>query len=293
MTEREKIAIIFNPFSGRKKVHDLPFLIDKHLNKDIFEAHLFATQKAEDLTIFTQNAINNNFDIVVAAGGDGTIHNIASKLINTKTALSIIPLGSGNGLARHLKIPLDTAKAIAQLNTAIYKKIDTIAVNEHFCVNIAGIGYDGLISHAFAKKKKRGLMGYMQVIASNLPLKSNKMYLYENNILIWSGNAIMCCIANATQWGNNVKLNKNARLDDGILNISIIKSLSPLALPGVIYKTLSGNLSQSAQVANFEGSEYRIESDIPLAMHIDGEPIYTTKKVEIKINPASLNIFSQ
>lgn len=289
---KKKIVFIYNPFSGRRNNNNLKSLIEQHINKDDFECQIWATEKAEDLLIFTEKAIKEKFEIVVAAGGDGTINQVASRLVNTGIVLGIIPLGSGNGFARHFKIPLNTIKAIESISYSKIKAIDTVWLNRHCMVNIGGIGFDAHISSLFANNKKRGLQGYIKTILSQLNYQSQHYRLFQNDVEIWNGKAFMISIANATQWGNNVKVHSGALPDDGIFNLVIIKKFSLWKFPLILKNLFEGKLHESSSSLTFSGTDFVLKRENEGAAHVDGEPIWLSSEININIEPLSLHILS-
>lgn len=285
-----KLVVIYNPFSGRKKVKDLPKLIERHIDHSLFDVSIWPTEKADDVLLLTEKAIKEKADIVMGAGGDGTINQIASRLVNTGIALGVIPLGSGNGFARHFKMPLDTAKAISEIGKYKVKPIDTVWFNRHCMINIGGIGFDAHISSAFANKKKRGLQGYVKTIIGQLNYKSQFYQVYKNGKRVWEGNAFMIAIANATQWGNNVMVHPGALPDDGEFNVVVLKKFTSIDLPFIVSSLMKGNLHKNKHSEVFVGSDFVIRRENEGPVHVDGEPIWLGKEINVNIEPSSLKI---
>jgi diacylglycerol kinase (ATP) len=286
----KKLVVIYNPFSGRKKINDLPRLIHRHIDPLQFETYVWPTEKADDVILLTEKAIREKADIVMGAGGDGTINQIASRLVNTGIALGVIPLGSGNGFARHFKIPLDTVKAISQIATYSVKEIDTVWFNRHCMINIGGVGFDAHISSAFANTKKRGLQGYVKTIVRELNYKSQFYRIYNKGERVWEGNAFMIGIANATQWGNNVVLHPGAKPDDGLFNLVVLKKFTPLDFVIIMKNLMEGKLHLNKNSVVFSGTDFIISRETEGPIHVDGEPVWLGKEININIEPLSLKI---
>ena len=286
----KKLEVIYNPYSGRKKIKDLPALIDRHINHLLFETYVWPTEKADDVILLTEKAIREKADIILGAGGDGTINQIASRLVNTGIALGVIPLGSGNGFARHFKIPLNTAKAISKISDYSVKEIDTVWFNRHCMINIGGIGFDAHISSAFANTKKRGLQGYVKTIIRELNYKSKFYSIYKNGERVWEGNAFMIGIANATQWGNNVVLHPGAKPDDGLFNLVVLKKFTPLDFVTILKNLMEGKLHLNKNSVVFSGTDFMIRREKEGPIHVDGEPVWLGKEININIEPLSLKI---
>jgi len=287
-----KLIVIYNPFSGRRKIKQLPQKILEILKDSNFDIEIWPTEKASDVILLTEKAIKEKASIVVAAGGDGTINQVASRLVNSGIALGIIPLGSGNGFARHFNIPLKTEKAIEALQYCFTKEIDTVWLNRHCSINVAGVGFDAFISSKFAGVKERGLQGYVKTIIKNIRYKSRDYKVYKGSKLVWQGKAFMISIANATQWGNNVMVNSAALPDDGLMNVVIVKQFSLLHLPKLLSYILKGKLHLSPNSIIFNGTDFTIERLTEGEAHVDGEPLWLGKEININIEPLSLRILS-
>ncbi|MDI1233995.1 MAG: diacylglycerol kinase family lipid kinase [bacterium] len=292
MAELAKLIVIYNPFSGRRKVKQLPQMVVNLLADSIYDVLVWPTEKASDVTMLTERAIKEKATIVVAAGGDGTINQVAASLVNTGICLGIIPLGSGNGFARHFNIPLNTEKAILLLNKGLQKDIDTIWINRHCMVNVGGIGFDAHISSLFANNKKRGLQGYVKTIIKQLGYKSELYKIFQNQRLIWQGHAFMISIANATQWGNNVIVHAGALPDDGLLNLIVLEQFSAFELPRILANVLQGKLHLNKKTKVYTGTDFRIEREKDGSVHADGEPLWLGKEININIEPLSLKVLS-
>jgi YegS/Rv2252/BmrU family lipid kinase len=288
----KRVVVIYNPFSGRKKTKNLPQIVKQNLDENIYEVYIWPTEKADDVLLLTEKAIRLKVDIVLAAGGDGTINQIASRLVNTGIVLGIIPLGSGNGFARHFKIPMNTINAIKQLPNYKIKEVDTVWVNNHCMVNIAGVGFDAHISAAFANNTKRGLRGYVKTILRHLNYKSRFYELYKNDKKLWSGNAFMIGVANATQWGNNVVLHSGAKPDDGLFNVLVLKKFTPMDFILIFKNLLEARLHTNKNMEVYTGTDFTIKRQEYGPVHVDGEPLWLGKEININIEPLSLKIFS-
>lgn len=289
---KKKLIVIYNPFSGGNKSINLKEIFSKNINQNAFDYEIWPTKNANDLQLFVDKAIAIKPDIVVAAGGDGTINQIAEKLKNTNIALGFIPLGSGNGLARHFKIPLNIELAIQSLDKLKTKDIDTIWLNNHCIVNVGGVGFDAHVSSQFANLVNRGFWGYFKLIINNFWYKRQFYELFMDEKLVWSGKAFMINIANATQWGNNIIVHKGALPDDGLINILILKRFEFFQLPVLVNQLLKGTLYKNKNTITFVGTKFLLKREKEAFVHVDGEPISLGKEINIKIEPLSLKILS-
>lgn len=175
---KTKILFIMNPKSGVGRKDSIPELIDKYIDKDLFDYQIANTEYAGHATELAQQATQDKIDIVAAIGGDGTVNEVGKALVNTDTAIGIIPTGSGNGLARHLAIPVNIKKSLQILNQACIHELDYGTINDipFFCT--CGMGFDAFISMKFAEAGKRGVITYVQKV-----LEEGLKYEHRHTIL--------------------------------------------------------------------------------------------------------------
>jgi len=233
----------------------------------------------------------SQFDVIVAAGGDGTINETAQGLVHTSSALGIIPCGSGNGLARHLGISLQPEKALKQLSSGI-QLVDTFLVNEHFSVNVAGIGFDGHIAHLFGKSGKRGFSGYAKIAFREFFNYRENEYQLEMEGEKSSHKLLMLPIANARQFGNNAVIAPQASMRDSWLDVCLIKKIPIWQTPVFAYRLFSGGAHRSPFVDIKKTKVIKITSSSPAPLHTDGEPREINTVFEARIMPQSLRVIS-
>lgn len=287
--EKKKICFIVNPISGIGRQKVIEQLVATQLDHAKFEHSIAYTEAAKHATALAAKAAAGCFDIVVAVGGDGSVNETAAGLIDTKAALAVIPTGSGNGLARHLQIPLNLAKAIGVINTGRETIIDSVQLNEHVFVNVAGIGFDAHIGWEFAKFGRRGFSSYLRIISREFP-----KYKAQHIELIADGRsmtkkAFLISFANGSQWGNNAFIAPLADCSDGLIDIAIIKKFNLLSGISVGYRLFTGSVHRSAAVEMLKAREVTVKQSGTIA-HIDGEPIETGHELHIKVRPLSLRV---
>ena len=228
------IRFIINPVSGVGKQKGIEELIKTNLNHDIFDCEVSYTKAAKHATELAKEATEKNMDFVIAVGGDGTVNEVAKGLIHTNTTMGIIPMGSGNGLALHLNIPVEPIKAIQLINTCHVRKIDTCTANGIPFLNVSGIGFDSHIAHKFANAGTRGISTYLRLIISEWWNYSNRKYTLSYNNETLETEAIMISFANGTQFGNNFLISPNSLDNDGLLDICILKKFPPIKIPSFL-----------------------------------------------------------
>ncbi len=290
---KTNILFIINPISGGKKKQKIPAVIDKYLDKDKFNANFSFTAYVGHAAEIAEEASNKNFDVIVAVGGDGTINEIAPKVMLLNKVLGIIPFGSGNGLARFLKIPMNSIKAIETLNAFNTKLIDTAILNDRPFFNMAGMGFDAHISTVFAGNKGRGLKGYVEMGLKEMNSYEAQTYHIEIDGTVHVRKAFVVSVANSSQYGNNVHISPQSSLTDGLLDVCIVKVFPLYKLPVLAYQMLRAKTDQSNLVEIIRGSHIKITREKEDSIHLDGEPFLMGKEINIKVNPLSLNIIAK
>ena len=285
----KKIAFVINPNAGVKKKINIIEFIKEHFPKTI--AYDFIVWKnKDDFESVKQQILSGNYNIVVACGGDGTVNQVSSVVTHTTMALGIFPLGSGNGLARSNRIPLDLKQALQIIERGTTKQIDgaTINGNPFFCT--AGIGFDAHIANEFAASTKRGFVTYFTTTIKEFFSYSPSLYKITIDGKIIETKAFLITVANAGQWGNDVYIAPEAELSDGILNVSILKPFSNFAIPMIGVKLFSKKIHTSINLISEKGKNIDIEFKGELPVHFDGEPIRVSNKLSIAIMPLALHI---
>lgn len=287
---RERILFIVNPISGGQEKTFIPSLVDEFLDHAIFDAEIIFTERVGHATELAKQAILDGFDIIASVGGDGTINEIASVLESTDKKMAIIPSGSGNGLARTLNIPIDKKKAISNLNLLRTIRIDSGTFNERKFFNVAGIGFDAHISALFANHKTRGFSGYIRTTLDEI-----KNYKPQNYTIIVDGVtyervAFMLSIANSSQYGNNAHISPLASVNDGLLDVCIIKPFPLFKFPLLGFKLFSKTVHNSVYIEILKGKNISIIRAEEGPIHIDGEPLNFPKEIDITVKHLSLSL---
>lgn len=286
-----KTLFIINPTSGRKKFRDtLEELIERVYPRTGNPFTIHRCERKHDLDDVIGEGLANHFELIFAVGGDGTVHEIGTRLIGKEVVLGILPTGSGNGLARHLRIPLNPEEALRAVPQGRVESIDTAAVNGIPFINVAGVGFDAEVASRFASSTTRGLETYVR---EGLMIYSS--YANEDYEIVMNGThlhetAFLIAVANASQYGNDARIAPEASLRDGLLDLSILREGSLLAAPMLLQQLFSGRLHQSAHVKTHKAREITIRRTIPGPAHVDGEPHILPETLHFTINPLSLRV---
>ncbi|MCL2246098.1 MAG: diacylglycerol kinase family lipid kinase [Lentimicrobiaceae bacterium] len=285
---KKKILFIINPISGGHNKAEIIKAIPKLLDTNKFDIFFTHTKRAGHAIEIAKNAVERKMDIVVAIGGDGTINEVASQLVNTNTTLAIVPCGSGNGLARDLKIPLHYKKAIQLINELNIKKIDAGICNHQYFFSLAGVGFDAQVAYDFNRGKQRKFSGYAWSIFKDYFNVRNQLFEIELDNEKITGKFFFVTIANCSQWGYNVKVAPHARLDDGIFAVTFCKKPAFISIIPFGIRMLSGKIKASFKTA----TKISITSNKPFFYHADGDAKGVTQQVEVNILPDALRVIS-
>lgn len=289
---KSNILFIINPISGGKQKLKIPALIDRYIDRDQFNHNFSFTEYVGHASEIAEEAASRNFDVIVAVGGDGTINEVAAKVLQHNKVLGIIPFGSGNGLARFLNIPLQSSEAIKLINRGRVRKIDTGRFNDKPFFNMAGMGFDAHISSVFASDTSRGLSGYLRLGLKEVMTYKPQTYKIWIDGKEYVREAVVLSIANSSQYGNNAHIAAGASVTDGLLDVCIIKAFPLYKLPLLAYEFWFAKTDQSEMVEIIKGKQIRIQRLQDDAIHIDGEPFFMGKVINVDIRPLSLNIIS-
>ena len=263
----KNILFIINPIAGTRSKKDLPKLIAKHLTKK-FTFKIIETKHQQHATEIALEE-RNNFDALIAVGGDGTINEVAKGLIGSDTPMGIIPMGSGNGLARHMKLPLNLGKAIEVFNSFNPQAIDTCKVNSESFLITSGVGFEARIGHLY----KAGLY--------DIEIDGKKIVT----------EAFTVSVANANQYGNNAFISPLSDIQDGLMNLCIIRPFPKAMAVGVSTKLLTKRIHKSKYYESLLAKKIIIIDKNDNQFHIDGEPEINKERVlQYEILPLSLRL---
>lgn len=285
----KRILFIINPIAGTRSKKDIPSLI-KSILKGKVEYKIKETNYSGHASVIVSENLGL-FDVFVAVGGDGTVNEVGTALLETKGVLGIIPLGSGNGLARHLGVPLKVKSAIEFfLDNNQVQRIDTCLVNEQPYLMTSGIGFEAKLTQIFSEDKGRGLYTYIKSgIKCFRNYKSSK-YSVEIDGNIQNLNVFTLSVANTSQYGNNTFINPLSDVQDGLLDVCILKPVQVIHSLDVLRKIFTRKLHESRYYEMVRAKKVVITSKTE-GYHFDGEYIKSEDdKLVFEINPASLNV---
>ncbi|MBO5540363.1 MAG: diacylglycerol kinase family lipid kinase [Muribaculaceae bacterium] len=285
-----KILAIINPISGIGGKGKMPALIKSKLDAERFDLEVVFTERPGHATLLAQDAAADGCDIVLAVGGDGTINEVGRALCGTDTALAILPCGSGNGLARHLHIPMNAEKALETLNNGVIDLVDYGTVNNHpfFCT--CGVGFDAQVSYKFANEDTRGLVTYIKTTISEYFRYRAQHYriTIDGSTIEEKAFVIACC--NAAQYGNNALVAPRASMQDGKIDLTVIHSFNLGEAALLSARLFTSNIDRDRHVSIYRGRDIIIERDDEDVMHIDGDPVMMPEVLHITCHPSAMRV---
>jgi len=282
-----KALFVVNERSGRKRNFEINDLIRRTAP---FEHEIVPCAEKEAMNAIVDRAEADGFDVVFAVGGDGTVHETAKRLIGREPALGIFPIGSGNGFARHIGLPVDPARTLGACRGGRIVTIDTAEVNGHPFVGVMGIGFDAVVAERFASSNVRGLETYVKV-----GLRALAEFHAEEYEITCAGEtrrekAFVIAIANTGQYGNNARIAPLASLQDGLLDVVVVSDFNLLTAPLLLARLFQGTLHRAGGVTTTQCPEVRVQRPAAGPAHLDGEPFPLPAELHVRIVPRSLRL---
>jgi len=286
-----KTRFIFNPRSGRnaKNPHLLgrarAFIAEHGLDADVV-----LTERPRHATELARRAVDDGCGLVVAIGGDGTLNETAAALVGTDAALGLIPCGSGNGLGRHLGIPGPGRGAFRTLLHGRVRVIDTGLANGHPFFNAMGVGFDADLSARFNRLHRRGLPAYAVTTARLLLGYRPEAYAIRNGTACLDTRAFIVAVANSDQYGNDCYVAPGASVDDGLLDLTVLRPAGLLRALPLVARLFHGTVDRSTSATRMRGAHFVIERAAPGLLHTDGETHETGAIIDVTVRPRSLRV---
>lgn len=286
----KKVVFIINPKAGTGSKRAVLGAIDRHLDTSRFIHTIRYTEYAGHAAEIARDEARQGTDIVVAVGGDGTVNEVGRALVGTTTAMAIIPCGSGNGLARHMRISMQPAKAVALINDCCIRQIDYGRINSQpfFCT--CGVGFDAFISMKFAEAGTRGLKTYVEKTLQDGLTYRPETYRIEIDGETEVQEAFLIACANASQYGNNAYIAPDASTRDGLMDVTILTPFTALESAQIVMQMFSRELPKNSHVRTFRTRRITIHRENPGPVHVDGDPMTMGQTLEVEILPAALRM---
>ena len=287
---KKKIAFVVNPKSGTESKEHILQMLHERMEGQTYSPEVIYTQYAGHAVEIAADKAREGYHAVVAIGGDGTINEVARSLVHTDTALGIIPCGSGNGLARHLRIPMEARRAIEVIHGGRMDTIDYGLINDKpfFCT--CGVGFDAFVSLKFAQAGKRGPLTYIEkALIESLKYKPETYDLeMDGNSAHYKAFVIAC--GNASQYGNNAYIAPQATLNDGLLDITILEPFTLLEVPTLSFQLFNKTIDQNSRVKTFRSNNLTIHRRQEGVAHFDGDPVMMGPDIHVQLVRLGLKV---
>ena len=279
-----------NPISGTSSKKGIPGIIDSTLDKDLFDYEIRMTERPGHASEIASEAKERHVDIVVAVGGDGTVNEVARAICQSDTALGIIPCGSGNGLARHLMIPLSPRKSVEVLNACQVNRLDYGIINGYpfFCT--CGMGFDAFVSKKFAEGGKRGPIAYAESVLREGLKYHPETYTLVDETGTHQHKAFLISCANASQYGNNAYIAPRASMSDGFLDVIIMEPFDALEAPQVSFDMFNKTLDMNSKIKTFKCKRLKVRREKPGLIHYDGDPAMAGEEIDISLVEKGISV---
>ena len=283
--EASDILFIINPNSGTQKSDS----IINQIKKSGHRIDYILTQSLEDFNQLWENKVND-YKVIVICGGDGSVNCTLKHLVaNEHLVLAVLPNGSGNGFARELGFTSDVEHLISNLLRGDVREVDLAKINDDYSINVAGLGFDSHVASLFDGSKFRGLKKYILCTLKGLfSYKPIAVELFLGQVKL-TGKFWGVYLANTRQFGNNAIIAPEAKYDDGLLELVLMKKYPLILSPILVYKMFTGKLKNSKYMTYLRANELTIKSDSK-TYHVDGEPRQMTEDLNISLERKRIKV---
>lgn len=286
----KKLLIVVHPLSVNKLFATFEDDYEDFCNTNKITCLRFNTTGDGDLLKLRELYYSEKPDLIIAAGGDGTVSLCGNVVVNTSTPLAIIPAGSTNGLAKELNIPFNTTAALDLILNGKIKPVDTLKLNGRNSFHISDLGFNARILKRVSLSSRRGRILYFLFSLNEYFRYKHSKYEVKTPDNYFKGKALMLIITNSRGFGYNLKVNPTGMIDDGIFEICIIKKFPRIHVFKMLYRVYSKTLHKSGYAKIIKATKATINNLRKGEIHIDGEPVEMNDTISVEINPAGLHV---
>ena len=280
----KNVAFILNPISGtRRKKVILDYIQNEASFYPDYQIEFYRTKCVGDACVAAKDFVEKGYDIIVAIGGDGTVNEVAEGLIGSKAQLGIIPVGSGNGLARHLSIPLNYQRAVDAIFNGRPQFIDAGKINGKVFFCTAGIGFDAVVGEKFNSSGSRGLMTYVEFCTKEYVKYRPEKYVICMNGSRFETKAFLITFANSSQWGNNAFIAPDANISDGMMDVVVWNEAPRATMPFLTAELFLKTLKYSQFVDTYRCKELLIIREKEGLVQFDGESVMMGNELSLSV----------
>lgn len=287
-----RVRAILNPRAGLRARRALAALRGGLPSWEPIEIAL--TQGPGHATQLAHESAERGDAAVLAVGGDGTVNEVAAGLLGSRTALGVIPMGSGNGLARTLSLPLKPEGALNALEHAVVRRMDVGRANGGLFLNVAGAGFDAAVGEDFhhhgRRGGRRGVLTYVRLSAARVFSYVPGTYVLRAGDVTFEGRALVIAFVNGRQYGGGAVLSPKGRLDDGVFDVALIEAAPAWELLLGAPRLFLGGLESFRPFRLLRATEAVLESPAPFPHHRDGEPEPAVSRLAVRIEARALDV---
>jgi diacylglycerol kinase (ATP) len=283
---------IINPRAGpARNQMRLQRLISESLRRNSRLDAVHVTRACGEAMEVARKAAKDGFNPVVAVGGDGTINEVANGIYGSGATLAVLPGGSGNGLARHFKIPFNLRRALEVLSAGKTQAVDVGWCGDRLFLVTCGVGLDALVAFEFEQSQSRGIFSYFRMtVAKVAKFQAEEMYLSSNGETPELVRPLLITAANLNQYGGGARIAPDASATDGLLDVVVVQPVSLLRAFSQIPALFLGRITHAPEVRTFRTPTLTIRRASPGPLHLDGDPIEGSAEVSIHIEPQAMNL---
>ncbi|MFN3874947.1 MAG: diacylglycerol/lipid kinase family protein [Flavobacteriales bacterium] len=267
-----RAALIYNPLAGKRQAARIGAIAARMARELGATLTLHEVAGRGHGTVLAREAIANGAERVVSVGGDGTNNAIARALVGTNVPLGIVAMGSGNGYARSIGLPLRPEPALRHALTAAPRRMDVCYLNDELVLGNAGVGFDARVAHRFERLGRRGMLGYARIIAQEILGAKPMRVVLKANAATSEHRVLMLVFCNTREFGNGVDISPSSQPDDGVAELRVVRKPSLLPLLKAFFDAYTHRVDRNPHVLGFAATEAQAWQEGTLA-HIDGEPV--------------------
>lgn len=293
MNPTQHLLLIINPVSGTHSKDRIESKLQEALSRHGFDTEAVFTRGHGHAADLAREAVDDKYDGVLVCGGDGTVNEVATVLIDTGMPMGILPAGSGNGLARHLFLPIDPLQAVDVIGRRHIRACDYGKVNgkPFFCT--FGVGFDAAVSDRFAAAHARGAITYVRSALQEFANYHPHTYRIVADGEEIDDEAFLVSVCNASQYGNNAYIAPCASITDGMLDLVVVRNIPRFGTVMLGIEMMAGTLAEHHGVVMRKARHIIIERSVTGPAHLDGEPFADMgTRIEIECCPSGLLLFA-
>lgn len=282
-----RAMVIYNPRSGKRQAPRIKAVAGTVGQELGWTLDLREIEGPGHGTRLAREAVEQGYDRVISVGGDGTNNAIAQGLLDTKVPLGIVAMGSGNGYARSIGLPLEPVAALRHALTGQVRPMDVCYLNDQLFLGTAGIGFDARVAHKFDKSSTRGMFTYARIIVQDILWSPAMPVEIRLNGTVVNEQVLMLVFCNTREFGNGADISPGSRPDDGLAELRVVRKPPFLKLFKAFYDIYTHRADRNPYLMNVPATAATVTQGGTLA-HLDGEPVEVGHEVRFRLEAAKL-----